>query len=258
MSKHLRWYKRDVDAWRGGTRGMSLELRGFYSEILDAMWDRQGPLEKDVSKLAILLSINPRSVRKLLPQLIAMGKIVETPEGYSNERMMAEIGGARTAPIRREPKLNSAPIAEEFEPKVPKNPLVSTRDLEVEKDIEAESEAAPRKAYEFPPLPCDPKELSGKLVSAANGSIANPASFPGLLNMSIPLMWIEQGADLERDVLPTVAAIGAKKHGKGIRSWDYFTAAVAEAMAKRKSGLPTVRLTGDASADRQLREIALI
>lgn len=80
MSSALPWYKRDVDAWRGGTRGMDLELRGFYSELLDAMWDAQGPIPNDERKLAMMVCCNVRTVRKLLPQLIARGKVKETPK----------------------------------------------------------------------------------------------------------------------------------------------------------------------------------
>lgn len=134
MTKKLPWYKRDVDAWRGGTRAMSLELRGFYSEFLDAMWDRQGPVENDVTKLAVTLCCNPRTVRKLLPQLIALGKIIETPDGLVNARMMSELSAA----IGREFKSNSAPIPSEFEPKVAKNRVFSTRDLEPDQEEESE------------------------------------------------------------------------------------------------------------------------
>jgi uncharacterized protein YdaU (DUF1376 family) len=136
MTKKLPWYKRDVDAWRGGTRSMSLELRGFYSEFLDAMWDRQGPLENDVAKLAVTLCCNPRSVRKLLPQLIALGKIIETPEGLVNARMMADLSAA----IGRELERNSAGIRTEFEPKVPEKRVFSTRDLEPDPEEEKEEE----------------------------------------------------------------------------------------------------------------------
>jgi uncharacterized protein YdaU (DUF1376 family) len=132
MSKKLPWYKRDVDAWRGGTRSMSLELRGFYSEFLDAMWDRQGPLENDVAKLAVTLCCNPRSVRKLLPQLIALGKIIDTPDGLVNARMMADLSAA----IGRELERNSAGIRTEFEPKVPEKRVFSTRDLDTDPEEE--------------------------------------------------------------------------------------------------------------------------
>jgi uncharacterized protein YdaU (DUF1376 family) len=136
VSKKLPWYKRDVDAWRGGTRSMSLELRGFYSEFLDAMWDRQGPVENDVAKLAITLCCNPRTVRKLLPQLIALGKIIETPEGLINARMMGDLSAA----IGRELERNSAGIRTEFEPKVPEKRVFSTRDLDTDSDEEKDKE----------------------------------------------------------------------------------------------------------------------
>ena len=61
--------------------------------------------------------------------------------------------------------------------------------------------------------------------------------------MATPLMWIEQGCDLDREVIPTVEAIGRKQNGNGIRSWDYFTQPVAEAKAKREQGLPAVTVS---------------
>ena len=144
----LPWYKRDVDAWRGGTRGMSLELRGFYSELLDAMWDRQAPLPRDEKHLAMMVCCNVRTVRKLLPQLIAIGKVVETPEGLTNNRMASEI--ALTQGSNRKPnsvigkpnsvcdgaefELSSSPIRAEFASRIPKNPMFSTRVLEEEEE----------------------------------------------------------------------------------------------------------------------------
>jgi len=141
MSRRLPWYKRDVDAWRGGTRGMSLELRGFYSECLDAMWDLQGPIPADPERLAMMICCNPRTVRKLLPQLVDLGKLELTPEGYTNPRMQGEIidanspanrgeFGSNSGGIRGEFGGNSGRIRGEFDARNPKNPMISTRDLE--------------------------------------------------------------------------------------------------------------------------------
>lgn len=162
MSGNLPWYKRDVDAWRGGTRGMSLELRGFYSELLDAMWDSQKPLKNDDAHLAMMCCCNKRTVRKLLPQLIALGKIVVTPEGLINARMSKEIAeanarnsGVVSAPVPapvsdavlgpvsgpvsrsgfRPLAANSTRIRPEFELKNPKKPMNSTRALEEEEEL---------------------------------------------------------------------------------------------------------------------------
>lgn len=89
--KRLPWWKRNVNDWRGGTRGMSMELRGFYGEFLDAQWDEQGPLPKDERRLGMMLGCSPRTVRKLLPELISLGKIRETDLGYENPRMASDI-----------------------------------------------------------------------------------------------------------------------------------------------------------------------
>lgn len=140
MSWHLPWYKRNVDAWRSGTRGMSLELRGFYNEILDEMWDRQGPLVNDAKRLAMATQCNPRKVRQLLAELIALGKVVETAEGLINRRMQDEIAdanfdGEKTSKFRETSSKNR-----ETSLKVSKKPMFSTRDLELERDTESKGD----------------------------------------------------------------------------------------------------------------------
>ncbi len=163
-NKKLPWYKLNVSDFRSGTRGMSLELRGFYREFLDAQWDIHGQLPHDEKKLAMMFCCNPRSVRKLMPLLIAMGKIVKTVQGYHNPRMTRDILGVNSNPIDGEftpfgdidPKLvqvefepNSSRIRPEFEPKVPKNPMFSTRDLETDSEVERKKE----KKEVSPPYP---------------------------------------------------------------------------------------------------------
>ena len=90
------WYKRCPADWQKGTRrfAMSFELRGFYSECLDAQWELQGQLPKDAKQLAMMLGTNARMVRALMPKLIALGKIIETETGYYNPRMMSDILGS--------------------------------------------------------------------------------------------------------------------------------------------------------------------
>jgi uncharacterized protein YdaU (DUF1376 family) len=142
MTTRLPWWKKHVSDWRAGTRGMSLEMRGFYGECLDAQWDVQRQLPLDPKKLAIMLGCNPRSVRKLMPELVAMGKMIQTATGYYNPRMMRDILDTDELPTGHEfepvPELvsrrieveyasNSTGIQPEFDPKVPKNPDNSTR-----------------------------------------------------------------------------------------------------------------------------------
>lgn len=178
MSKHLPWYKRAPADWRSGTRscGMSMELRGFYSECLDAMWELQGQLPKDAKTLAMMLASNPRQVRALMPKLVHLGKMIETAVGFYNPRMMADILGvdtvkpvgifapARTPPqivVDNEPASNGAPVESgspsigdrlevETSSKIPKSSMFSTRALDTETELEADTE------HNYPPSHLEP------------------------------------------------------------------------------------------------------
>ena len=68
--------------------------------------------------------------------MIALGKIIETPEGLINGRMMADLSAA----IGRELERNSAGIRTEFEPKVPEKRVFSTRELEPDPEEEKEED----------------------------------------------------------------------------------------------------------------------
>jgi len=81
-------------------------------------------------------------------------------------------------------------------------------------------------------------DLEAKLIEACNGALDNPANCSGLLNLSIPKMWLREGADLDGVVLPTLRAAGKRYHGKRVRDWSYFTGMVTEAKNRVAKGLP--------------------
>lgn len=162
MSKKLPWYKRDVDAWRSGTRGMSLELRAFYSEMLDEMWDHQGPVPNDVKRIAMAAQCNARKVRQLLPQLIALGKVTETLDGYMNARMAAEISTSK--------KRETSSKIHETSSKVSKNPTNSTRDLEEEKEEDSKGVSDFQKS-EVERQRREAKEYERQLEEAERGTV---------------------------------------------------------------------------------------
>jgi hypothetical protein len=173
MSKQrLPWYKRNPADWRRGTRMsvMSLELRGFYSEVLDTQWELQRQLPKDRRALSLAFGCSPQTVAKLMPKLIALGKVIETSTGYYNPRMMADILGvqnvepdgefapANLAQTSDKPPTNLGQTSdkpptnlgqtsgkpqanlEESLKFTPKNSMISTRDLEEEGEEEGEKE----------------------------------------------------------------------------------------------------------------------
>ncbi len=115
MSRHLNWYKRSPADWQEGTTGFSLELRGFYSAILDAMWQQQGQLPKDDKWLSIRCQCSTRLVRPLIAKLTASGKIIETDRGYYNPRMMADILGLESVAKKGEYAPASEPVQAPFE-----------------------------------------------------------------------------------------------------------------------------------------------
>lgn len=166
----LHWYKRCPADWRSGTRacGMSMELRGFYSECLDAMWEVQGPLPKDAKALSMLLGSNPRQVRALMAKLLALGKMVETEVGYHNQRMLSEIIQDQT---EAQSSATGARVEVESRSKIPKNPINSTRDLEQSR---ADKEQIDGQGDEIPahagPVVCPSGPLFAKVKLAFNGS----------------------------------------------------------------------------------------
>lgn len=81
----------------------------------------------------------------------------------------------------------------------------------------------------------DLNELNRALI-AAGGQALNQTN-AGLSDLSFPLMWIEQGADLAADIVPTIKRLCAGKPPASINSWKFFTAAVADNKKARQSGV---------------------
>lgn len=235
--------------YRDGTAQLSFELQGFYFRILTYLHDGER-VPADAVELATFLQCSPRTVRAHLPKLISIGKLYEANGELRNKRVDRDLEPT-SAPIETELEPTSSPIHAEVEPNSARTPPIPESNQEPEihtmeittstaisisiPEVETLSSVEPEPAA----LPSS-ADLSNRLMEACNGSLDNPVNCMGLLNVSIPTMWINQGCDLELDILPTLRAAGKKHHGKRIRSWSYFTAMVAEAKATRERGLPAV------------------
>lgn len=81
------WHKR----WHGnalnGYRTLTLEERGAYTTLLDAMYDQGGPVRDTKYNLANLLGADPRVVARVRQRLIDAGKIVAV-EDASGDRWL--------------------------------------------------------------------------------------------------------------------------------------------------------------------------
>lgn len=80
-------------------------------------------------------------------------------------------------------------------------------------------------------------KLETALLTACNGA-ASAAASPGLLSMAEPIKWLENGCDLELDILPTVKARAHKLRPGSLKAWSYFTDAIADAKATRLKPMP--------------------
>ncbi len=77
-------------------------------------------------------------------------------------------------------------------------------------------------------------ELREKMIEAA-GEAVDPDHAHGLRDISEALMWIENGADIDLDILPVIASRSRGKGAAEVYSWKYYRRAVLAALARRKT-----------------------
>jgi len=231
--------------YRDGTVHLDFEAQGFYFRILTYLHDGE-TVPADPVQLARFLQCNARTVRKLLPKLIAAGKLYQSGFELKNPRIERELE-ATSAPIQPDVEPNSEPKIEKPESNQEGSDSYyragqSHSQFHIQKEeLEAAAELEPARPPPDPPAALKPlDDLYNRLVEAGGKALADPVNAQGLLQLSFPLMWIERGCDLEKDILPTIRAKARSHKGKPIKAWNYFTEAVVEAMVARTSPLPVV------------------
>ncbi len=89
---HVAFYPSD---WLAGTRGLSAEESGVYITLCARIYEMAGPIERDDNRLSRLCGCKTKArFVKALEYLILEGKIIETPDGLTNERCENEIKNA--------------------------------------------------------------------------------------------------------------------------------------------------------------------
>jgi uncharacterized protein YdaU (DUF1376 family) len=237
------WFKCYPQDWIEATRGLTLEQRAVYFDCLCIIYQFERPLPADEKWMSHQLHISTRLWRSIRDALLASGKLVECEGGYTNARAQLEIGS-------RSVRTSNQPRTKSENSKKP-NDFYAGAHAQQSPDTDTERKIPAQQVdrLDVAALPnADLKALTDRLISSCNGALDNPVNCLGLLNLSTPRMWLDSGCDLERDVIPTLEAIGKRDHGKRIRSWDYFTNAVAQAKAKRLAGMPSVTVKPTASS----------
>ena len=85
------WYKRYPADFLRATAGMSLELQGAYSRILDYMYLLDTPsIPSDIGAIAAYLGVNTRRAKRIINELSIAGKLQVNDECITNERALHE------------------------------------------------------------------------------------------------------------------------------------------------------------------------
>lgn len=188
----------------------------------------------DVKTLASILDIPVRTIQRLKLEVAVGASANDAINGAANDATGATDGatGAANDAINGASPCN---LKKEIPPTPPKEKTTLPRTT-LSNSSEVAAAASARKVADAALLSDD--DLEAKLIEACNGALDNPANCSGLLNLSIPKMWLREGADLDGVVLPTLRAAGKRYHGKRVRDWSYFTGMVTEAKNRVAKGLP--------------------
>lgn len=268
----LRMYPTD---WRSGCFGLSLEQEGLYIRMCMFVAETGRRVPLDDTEAARMMGIQTRNYRRVLGELLRLGKIKRHDDGYGNDRIEYERDRANDK-TKQDSKPSPAPAespdrqtnqGQEREDHAP--PLATTPDLtanysrsngvitgvaeEIPQSLQCpsiEPVASTNKketvvedaSAKVVPISPDWRVLQRRLTEAAGKNLMAECNAPGLAVMATPLRWLNGGCDLEIDVLPTVKHVAAKSRSK-IVSWDYFTQAVVDARHKRLTPLPDATVT---------------
>lgn len=242
------WFKCYPQDWIEATRGLSLEQRAVYFDCLCIIYQLERQLPKDDRWMSHQLHISSRLWRSIRDALLKAGKLVETDDGYTNERAQLELDSrlnqrrtkSETALNRERTKREKIEKHKENNETAPQKQHYARAFLESESEERKKDSTAvpvPTTARE-PSFAALPSGFLDRLTKAAEPCLDNPVNCLGLLSSATLSMWITQGCDPELDILPTITAAAVKYRGKRIRDWGYFTGMVGDAKAKRQAGLP--------------------
>ncbi len=91
------WYKRYPSDFLHGTAGLSLEVKGAYSVVLDLIYDRRGPIPDDARWIAGHCGCSTRQWNKIRAVLLEAGKLCKADGYLTNQRAVEELQIAEEA-----------------------------------------------------------------------------------------------------------------------------------------------------------------
>lgn len=270
--------------WRTGCMGLTLEQEGLYMRMCMFVSDTNRRVPLDDTEAARMLSTQTRNYRRVLGELLRLGKITRHDDGYSNDRAEHERDVAARAIDKKsasrptktsrkgegdtgserqdreatgvvtEVQRTCNGVISDLAAEIPQSNQRPLREPESEpykSTDDTREREKPRVAKEtFDNL----KAIADRCIAAGGDVLANPQSSMGLMDLSTIAMWQREGCNIETDILPAIASVSKRRKGRApITSWGYFSAAVGDAKARREGGMP-VTAHAMAGAFRQASE----
>jgi len=240
--------------WITGTAGMTLEHEGAYMRFLAHLYNRGKPFPDDDTFMARVMNLSSRVWKRIKAALIDMGKIVCRNGALTNARFEIERckraeemrKKAAAAEARWGQKRQSLPeVSPKFAESLPEvltklaetEPKKANEINETAKIVHMESVIRnPISEIRDKKVVVDCHNLADRMFEA--GGVALNRAAGSLEVMSEPRGWMEQGCDLELDILPVVRLLSGRAKPGSVRQWRYFAGAVVEARDRRKTALP--------------------
>lgn len=219
----LPYYKAYPRDFIEGTIGMDFETKAAYRLVLDLIYMQGGNLPDDARYISGLLGCTVRKWNSLRGSLVAMGKIIVNGEFLTNERAIIELETLRKlqdkqAENRSRPNKNKGLKSPRFNQSEPEPKEAKASNAQVR---EAVADLSQKQNL-------DVIDLTKRLTEAADGKIQPH----GALVVGAILELINNGVDLETDILPTIRAV-ATRMSKPANSWAYFIGAIRDAYNNR-------------------------
>jgi uncharacterized protein YdaU (DUF1376 family) len=254
-----------------GTQGMSLEHEGAYQRFLMRLYARGKPLPDDDKVMAAIMSLSTRVWKRVKEALVALGKIVVKAGCLTNARFEKErlkraeqlrkrslAAQARWHPDRetiapKEPV--AAAVCPKFEPSLPEvsGKLSAT---ESQKPNETGPSADAHAYANQNPITIKSTTLKVRTRDELHalrmrlheaGGVSINEAHPGFMVLAEPIAWLENGCDLEMDIVPAIQKTVRSKRSGQIAGWAYFRAAVQDARDCRLAPMPEAQPRAAAS-----------
>ncbi len=234
----MNYYEHHLGDYLRDAGHLSMVEDGAYRRLLDAYYIRESALPGSIREVCRIVRATTKAERTAVETVLReFFDLRETGwhhsrcdreiERYQQKREKArKSADARWSAQKSQCETDADAMRSHSEGNALQSPVTSHQILDDDDNARARSRS-------------NLNEIETALREAAGESL-DPTS-TGLMVLSLPLAWAADGCDFELDVLPAIRAASARASPGTIRSWKYFTQAVADAKARRLAPMPEGR-----------------